>query len=327
MKNSKISVIIPIYNVEKYLRKCLNAIVNQTYKNLEIILVDDESPDNCSKICEEYAKKDERIIVIHKKNGGQASARNRGLDIATGDYISFIDPDDYIEKDFYEHLITLASEHNADIAECSFKKLYENTGKIEKVFKKENEIVVTDNEGALNRLFSEKFNVYLNTIVTWNKIYKRKLFKKIRFSEVRIYEELGTVYKVLFECKTFVTSSKIKYTYVQRDGSTLTRPFSEERLYMLDGIEQAINFLQKKGLYDIRIKAIRKYLETCTRFIKMSASMEEKEREVLRQKINAKFYTMHDELSKMLKKQSEMLLGSLLQDFQEDQNKIGKAVI
>ena len=111
--------------MEKYLPKCIESIINQTYKNLEIILVDDGSPDNCGEICDKYALKDSRIKVIHKENGGLSDARNAGLDIATGDYVSFIDSDDYIHEKFYEILLNLITSNNADIAQCEFLKVYE----------------------------------------------------------------------------------------------------------------------------------------------------------------------------------------------------------
>lgn len=121
---NKISIIVPIYKVEIYLRKCVDSIVNQTYKNIEILLIDDGSPDNCGIICDEYAKKDERIKVIHKKNGGLSDARNYGIEASSGDYIMFVDSDDYISKDMCEILLKKALENNADIVSCNFKEIY-----------------------------------------------------------------------------------------------------------------------------------------------------------------------------------------------------------
>ena len=123
--NPLISVIVPVYKAEKYLDKCVQSIVNQTYKNLEIILVDDGSPDNCPEMCDEWAKKDSRIKVIHKENGGVSSARNAGLDNSFGDYIGFVDSDDFIENDFYECLYDNLVENGADISFCTFKTLDE----------------------------------------------------------------------------------------------------------------------------------------------------------------------------------------------------------
>lgn len=126
MEDKLISIIIPVYNVERYLRECIDSIIAQTYKNLEIILVDDGSSDKSGEICDEYSKKDSRIKVIYKKNGGLSDARNVALDIAKGDYIGFIDSDDYIEKDMFQILYNLAEEYNAEISSISFYKMLEN---------------------------------------------------------------------------------------------------------------------------------------------------------------------------------------------------------
>lgn len=125
-----ISVIVPVYKVEKYLHRCVDSIINQTYKNLEIILVDDGSPDNCPKICDEYAQKDQRIKVIHKKNAGISEARNAGLEIAQGEFVAFVDSDDYIDSTMYEKMLLLAQKEKNDLVLCGFKKVSED-GKIE----------------------------------------------------------------------------------------------------------------------------------------------------------------------------------------------------
>ncbi|MFR0822653.1 MAG: glycosyltransferase family 2 protein [Clostridia bacterium] len=268
MKKSKISVIIPVYNVENYIEKCITSLLQQTYTNLEFLFIIDGSLDASASICEKYAKEDSRIKVIYKENGGQASARNVGLDYATGEYVNFIDPDDYIEPIFYEYLLNLATTHHADIAECSFVKFYLADQKIEKICDDtQEEILCLDNLGALNRLLHEDFNVYLRAIVTWNKIYKKSLFNTIRFSTVRIYEELDTVYKLLYTCQRFVTSNKPLYTYVQRKDSTLGRPFSKERFHMIDSYQNCISFLKERGLSDLQRKAEKKYFSTCIRFL------------------------------------------------------------
>ena len=121
-----VSMIIPVYGVEAYLGECLETVLNQTYENLEIILIDDESPDHCPEICDQYAQKDERIKVIHQKNGGAANARNHGLDMATGEYICFIDSDDKIENNYVEKLLNAIKESQSDVAVCSFKQWYKN---------------------------------------------------------------------------------------------------------------------------------------------------------------------------------------------------------
>jgi len=121
--NEKISIIVPVYNVERYIRKCVKSLINQTYKNIEIILVNDGSPDNCGQICDDFAREDRRIVVIHKENGGLCSARNAGLSVATGKYIGFVDSDDWIRADMYEYLYINAKSHDADIACCNYYRV------------------------------------------------------------------------------------------------------------------------------------------------------------------------------------------------------------
>ena len=166
-----ISIIVPIYRVEKYLNRCIDSILSQSYRNLEIILVDDGSPDNCSIICEEYAKKDKRIKVIHKKNGGLSEARNYGIEASTGDYIMFVDSDDYISKDMCKTLLINALENNADIVVCNFKEVY--TDKVEKINKQciKGNLEVISN---IEVLYKYLLKTTIDMVVVWNKLYKRK---------------------------------------------------------------------------------------------------------------------------------------------------------
>ena len=250
MDNKLISIIVPVYNVEKYLRRSINSIINQTYKNLEIILVDDGSTDRSGDICDEYTKLDKRVKVIHKENSGQAGAINLALDCAKGEYIGFSDPDDYINRNFYKNLYILAEKYNTDITECSMIKVKEEED-VDKVYIEEfeiqdnEEVEIFDSIGGLRKLFGEDFAEYLETIVKVNKIYKKEVFENIRFSEVRIYEEWGTMYKLYYNTKKNLKLHKVQYVYVQRKTSTVNRPFSEERLLMLDGIEYCINLAKK----------------------------------------------------------------------------------
>jgi glycosyltransferase involved in cell wall biosynthesis len=182
MEKDLISVIIPIYNVGDYLKKCVNSIINQTYKNLEIILVDDGSTDKSGILCDEFAKKDSRIKVIHKQNGGLSDARNCGIEASSGKFIAFIDSDDFIAPDFYEYLLSLQKENNADIAECNFIRVYEEKqDEFEFPIKKENIILKTDGVGALFLFMSDDDEISTNSVVVWNKLYNKKLFEDIRF--------------------------------------------------------------------------------------------------------------------------------------------------
>ena len=180
-----VSVIIPIYNVEKYLKKCIESVINQTFSDLEIILVNDGSTDNCKEICEDYKSKDNRIKFIHKSNGGLSSARNAGIQVATGDYYTFIDSDDYIMSDMIEQLVYMAQLTDADISLCC--KTNQENGFEEGINKK---IEIFTKEEALKCILTEK------KILTsaWGKLYKRKLFNEVRYPDGKIYEDLGTTY-------------------------------------------------------------------------------------------------------------------------------------
>ena len=305
MGDKLISVIVPVYNIEKYLRRSINSIINQTYSNLEIILVDDGSTDESGKICDEYANIDSRIKVIHKKNGGQASAINLGLDIAKGDYIGFSDPDDYINKNFYKNLYILAEKYDTDITECSMIKVKEEED-IEKVYIEEFEVdenekvELFDGIGGLRKLFGEDFADYLETIVKVNKIYKKEIFNDIRFSEVRIYEEWGTMYKLYCNTKKNLKMYKVQYVYVQRKTSTVNRPFSEERLLMLDGIEYCMNLANKIHLEDLVLDCYRKYFETIVRFLDMIKDKNTINREYLKLKLIELFDLKYNEAMKIV---------------------------
>lgn len=213
----KVSIIIPIYNVEKYLTKCVESVINQTYSNIEIILVDDGSPDKCGQICDEYAKKDKRIQVIHKKNGGLSDARNKGIEKSTGDYLFFLDSDDFIEKDTIEFLTKILEENNADLSVCSVYNYNPLTNE-----KKRDEDVSKDYIKVLN--VEEALLLMLDTTKAfswraWNKLYKKELFNNVRYPIGKIYEDVGTTYRLILNSKKIVYSSNPKYYYVYNDCS------------------------------------------------------------------------------------------------------------
>ena len=185
--NNKISIIVPVYNVQNYLKYCLDSILNQTYKNLEIILVDDGSTDECGKICDEYSNIDDRIKVIHKINGGLADARNVGLKHATGNLIGFIDSDDCIYPTFYEELYNLMQKYNSDIAECEFLRIdVENIENCNEIIETQNKNTITienvyNNTEALHLLYGPRLKPYLKKVVVWNKLYKKSVLNNIEF--------------------------------------------------------------------------------------------------------------------------------------------------
>ncbi len=310
MDNKLISIIVPVYNVEKYLRRSINSIINQTYKNLEIILVDDGSTDRSGDICDEYAKLDKRVKVIHKENSGQAGAINLALDCAKGEYIGFSDPDDYINRNFYKNLYILAEKYNTDITECSMIKVKEEED-VDKVYIEEfeiqdnEEVEIFDSIGGLRKLFGEDFAEYLETIVKVNKIYKKEVFENIRFSEVRIYEEWGTMYKLYYNTKKNLKLHKVQYVYVQRKTSTVNRPFSEERLLMLDGIEYCINLAKKIHLNNLVLDCYRKYFETVIRFLDMIKDKNTINREGLKIKLVELFEIKYKEAMNIVNSDKE----------------------
>ena len=178
-----ITIVVPIYNVEEYLNKCIETILCQTYENIEILLIDDGSTDNCGNICDLYAKKDSRVKVIHKENGGLSDARNTGIEAANGKYICFIDSDDYISPIFIETLYNLCKENNTKISQCSFNIVYDNNGKSEEA---EQEVNIYTSEEMVKNLYNEK---YVETVIVCDKLYDITLFKNIKFPKGKINED------------------------------------------------------------------------------------------------------------------------------------------
>lgn len=211
--NPKISVIIPVYKVEKYLKKCINSVLDQEYKNIEIILVDDGSPDNCGNICDKYAQMDTRIKVIHKENGGLSSARNAGLDVATGEYIGFVDSDDYIEPSMYSGMLEIAIKYNSPLVVCGVTYVYENGTTA--VRSKPSGIVELNFQDAIIEM-----NTYrLFDMAAWSKLYRADLFKDIRFPVGKLSEDLYVMYKIFELAEKVVYVPNRYYNYVQRQNS------------------------------------------------------------------------------------------------------------
>ncbi|GGH81627.1 glycosyltransferase involved in cell wall biosynthesis [Pullulanibacillus pueri] len=222
-----ISIIVPIYNIENYIEKCINSILEQTFPHFELILINDGSTDHSGEICEEYAKKDIRVRVIHKENGGPASARNLGLDVAKGDYIGFVDGDDYIDKDMYELLYTLALKHDADVVECNLKIV--KNGHIE-IKEDQGKIEVGNNLFALKGLL--EFPIRNSPV---NKLYKRDLFNDLRYPD-KLYEDGFLAYKVYYKLNKYVFIETGKYNYIKRKGSRMDKQETYS-LRNLDGVE------------------------------------------------------------------------------------------
>lgn len=211
---NKISIIVPVYKVEQYLRQCIESIINQTYQNIEIILVDDGSPDKCPAICDEFAILDKRIRVVHKINGGLSDARNAGLEIATGDYIGFVDSDDWISPTMYEELISVAIEYGADISCCGYNRIDNNSVLESKLFGDKRKVSGID-------LLRDIFCRNGDNVVVWNKIYNVNLFKNLRFPVGEIHEDNFILCSTIGRANVVAYTGTIGYYYRFRPDSIM----------------------------------------------------------------------------------------------------------
>lgn len=222
-----ISIVIPVYNVEKYLRRCVDSVLSQTYKDIEIILIDDGSKDKSGKICDEYEKKDSRVRAIHKENGGLSSARNRGIEEAQGEYIGFVDSDDYIDNDMYEVLYDELQKENADIAMCGLYDCYEGEKFTSNTVR---ERVVLNSEEAIKMVMEAK----KTSVTAVNKLYRKEIFRELRYPINKLSEDAFVIVDVLMKAKTIVFISDQKYYYVHRKNSITTSGFKEKDLNVLE---------------------------------------------------------------------------------------------
>lgn len=211
--NPKISIIVPVFKVESYIHKCIKSILVQTFTDLELILVDDGSPDNCGKICDKYANNDSRVKVIHKENGGLSSARNAGLDIARGDYIGFVDSDDWIESGMYKLLYEMCITNNCEIANCSSIIHYEN----KTVKNGGHQLTIHSRNQAMKAMLEGE----LYDEVVWTKLIKRSLLENIRFPIGVIYEDTAFTYQVIHKSNKVSSIGVPMYHYLKRENSTM----------------------------------------------------------------------------------------------------------
>lgn len=236
----KISVIVPVYNGEKYLRQCLDSIVTQTHRHLEIILVNDGSTDSSGGICGEYAARDDRIRVLHQENRGQSAARNTGLDTMTGEYVSFVDADDFIAPEMLEKLLT-AMETGADVSLCNIRRVSEDGSP---------EGVCPIGDGRLPRqeflrkLLAEQAWFYVSPV---NKLYRKRIFEKLRFPEGFIYEDEAIIYPVAARCETIVTLSEALYYYRRVPDSTMGQGFRIQTTDKLYALAQRVILCREMG--------------------------------------------------------------------------------
>lgn len=257
----KLSIIVPIFNAEIYLERCIKSILNQSFKDLELILINDGSTDNSLSICYKYKNLDKRIVVIDKENEGVSVARNYGLKIANGQYIGFVDSDDYIEFDMYEKLYKNLKKYNGDLIKCNYKECIDG----HEIENKETSIIsIYSKEESFKNYINEpyKYNKHFKSVM-WDGLYKRSLFNQLQFPEGYIYEEGYILPKIFLRCKKLIHLDESLYIYVKNNNSITSRGWSDKKLKSLDDWKK-MHFLIKEELPECgklaAIKWIRKYM-------------------------------------------------------------------
>ena len=238
-KNDLISIVIPVYNVSKYLKKCVDSVVNQTYKNIEIILVDDGSIDDSGKKCEDLSKKDKRIRVFHKENGGLSDARNYGIDKAKGKYVCFVDSDDFVTQDMCEILYNDIMEFNADVAFCTFIDCYGDIPIIDN--KNIERYKITKKEAIKYVMIGDK--VPLSAVA---KLYKKSIFEKVKFEKGKTYEDAIIMVELLDHCNYVSYNSSSVYYYVHRKNSITTTKFNSKDYDVIYAYEKNKRIIKDK---------------------------------------------------------------------------------
>ena len=258
----KVSIIVPIYNTSVWLDRCMESLVNQTYKDLEIILVDDGSTDNSQQVCHYWMEKDSRIIYLYKENGGQATARNLGLDNASGEYICFVDSDDCVAPDYVEKLLNLAEENHTLISLCSYTLTDETTpaDMTELPVETYTTEIISDYD-YFERMYTPQEIAY---VVVWNKMYHRSVFEDVRFSPLRMYEDEAILHEIISKADRIAVRYEPLYFYAVRQGSTMTaNQFSEKNLTFLPMLEKRMEFFESRGWHTLTYFTMKNYLVHC----------------------------------------------------------------
>lgn len=251
MQTDLISIIIPIYNKEEYLERCVKSAMKQTYFNIEIILVDDGSKDKSPKMCDYYKEIDSRVVVVHKKNGGLSDARNKGIDVSKGKYLFFLDADDYLAQDAMEILYKRITKEKADIAICNFAWI---NSKGESLCR--DDVIcdeVLDKRGLFEKLIQEP-NFYY--VIACNKLYKREIFEKCQFELRKTHEDEFIVHHVFEQCRKAVSVSNILYYYIQSENSITTSAISIKKLDYIEAMYDRIQFFRSKNYKEYISKTI-----------------------------------------------------------------------
>ena len=282
MNNELISIIVPVYKAEKYLENSVKSLLQQTYTNYEIILVDDGSPDKCGQLCDELAKEDDRIKVYHKENGGLSDARNYGVERATGEYIGFVDSDDYIHESMYEKLYEAIKKSGTLIVECGLTRVYKNT--LRPYYEGEDYFLILDKQGYLKE-YLENRRLYGSA---WCKLIHRDLAKKIKFPIGKIYEDAFYTLELLNNVDKYTLISGNYYYYYIRENSITTRPFSSKDMDYIEIMEKVCNYtLSNFPIYreQLLVRLTFAYISIFNQLIVTDNYKKKNEYKILREKL------------------------------------------
>jgi glycosyltransferase involved in cell wall biosynthesis len=266
MMKAKVSIIVPVYNVERYLRRCVDSILAQKFRDYELILVNDGSTDDGGKLCDEYAEQHFNVRVIHKSNGGLSSARNAGLEIADSEYIAFVDSDDYIHPEMIGTLHELARANSSDVAMCHYVRTSEDL--ISHEFgSAATEVSHFTNIQAINELLrvdedhqNGKRNG-LHWVLAWNKLYKRQLFDGLRYKDGVLFEDIHIIHRLLYKCSKITYIPKPLYYYYQRPESIVNSSFTMRKADKVYALEDRAIFLRSAGETQLYRRALKTYLD------------------------------------------------------------------
>ena len=244
-----ISVIIPVYKVEKYLCRCVDSVLEQTYTNMEIILVDDGSPDNCPVMCDEYARQDSRVKVIHQENAGLSGARNAGIDMAQGQWLAFVDSDDYLAADFLERLYQACVDTGSSLSVCRWEYVRGET--------------IPEHGTGVTRVYTGRemlANLYVPDgayfVVAWNKLYRKELFEDIRYPLGRIHEDEATTYRIYDKVRKAAYVDRSLYGYFVTPVS-ITRGFNPKRMDWVTAVAERLDFFEQKGYTELMVPGLQ----------------------------------------------------------------------
>ena len=298
-----ISVIVPVYKVEKYLDRCVESILAQTFTDFELILVDDGSPDNCPQMCDNWAKKDSRIVVIHQPNGGLSAARNAGIDWAFANsdsqWLTFIDSDDWIHPQTFERLYNAAVENNVSVSVCGYELTPGESPYVDdKTFQAE-----------LREVEEFYINKNVNATVAWGKLYKKECFEELRYPVGKIHEDEFLTYKILFKYKTIAYIPAPLYAYFENTEGIMRTDWSPKRLASVEAIEEHINYFLDNCYNDAYLFACKRYIDnicmhltkienskTSEKFLKEKKFLIKKGRKAIRQYKKISSFTIEENI-------------------------------